>query len=71
MPSYTGKGAEMSYAVTDGSYSANGASGCVIWMDSESPVHAHLSNALLPWRFQRREIWSRTLRSPDIKPHLQ
>jgi CubicO group peptidase (beta-lactamase class C family) len=30
---YTGKGAEMSYAVTDGSYGANGASGCVIWMD--------------------------------------
>jgi hypothetical protein len=30
---YTGKGAEMSYAVIDGSYGANGASGCVIWMD--------------------------------------
>jgi CubicO group peptidase (beta-lactamase class C family) len=30
---HTGKGAEMSYAVTDGSFGANGASGCIIWMD--------------------------------------
>ncbi len=49
---YTGKSAEMSYAVTDGSYGANGASGCVIWMD---PSLQHLFNALLPWRFQRRK----------------
>jgi CubicO group peptidase (beta-lactamase class C family) len=30
---HTGKDAEMSYAVTDGSFGANGASGCIIWMD--------------------------------------
>jgi CubicO group peptidase (beta-lactamase class C family) len=30
---HTGTDAEMSYAVTDGSFGANGASGCMIWMD--------------------------------------
>lgn len=30
---HTGKEPEMSYAVTDGSYGANGASGCIIWID--------------------------------------
>ena len=30
---HTAKGGEMSYAVTDGSFGANGASGCIIWMD--------------------------------------
>ena len=30
---HTGKEADMSYAVTDGSYGANGASGCIIWID--------------------------------------
>lgn len=30
---HTNKDGEMSYAVTDGSFGANGASGCIIWMD--------------------------------------
>jgi CubicO group peptidase (beta-lactamase class C family) len=30
---HTGREAEMSYAVKDGSFGANGASGCIIWMD--------------------------------------
>jgi CubicO group peptidase (beta-lactamase class C family) len=30
---HTGKDGEMSYAVTNGSFGANGASGCIIWMD--------------------------------------
>jgi len=30
---HTGNEAEMSYAVTNGSFGANGASGCIIWMD--------------------------------------
>jgi CubicO group peptidase (beta-lactamase class C family) len=30
---HTSRDGEMSYAVTDGSFGANGASGCIIWMD--------------------------------------
>ncbi len=30
---HTGKEPGMSYAVTDGSYGANGASGCILWID--------------------------------------
>lgn len=38
----------MSYAVTDGSYGANGASGCVIWMDpSLQLMHIYLTHYFL------------------------
>jgi hypothetical protein len=41
-----GKEAEMTYAVTDGSYGASGASSCLIWIDPAYSLSAFISRTI-------------------------